>query len=104
MHETNPRLPFRRLESSLYDDCESSFPLESNVVDDVPLNGLEEVFDPPSTSIPFVAPSFFGTPMDTGVSALTLLASPLPLAQCTRLEMSETSRGDVSVLNDTSLL
>ena len=47
LHETNPRLPFRRLESSLYDDCESSLPLESNVVDDAPSTNLEEVFNLP---------------------------------------------------------
>ena len=34
LHETDPSLPFSRLEASLYDDCESSLPLESNVVDD----------------------------------------------------------------------
>ena len=30
LHETDPSLPIPRLESSLYDDYESSFPLESN--------------------------------------------------------------------------
>ena len=38
------------------------FPVESNVVDDAPLTDLEEVFDPPLTCLPFVAPSFFSTP------------------------------------------
>ena len=47
------------LESSLYDDYESSVPLESNVVDDAPLTELEEVFDhPPLTSLPLITPSF----------------------------------------------
>jgi len=44
---------------------ESSILLESNVVDDVPLTDLEEVFDSPLTSLPVVAPSFSNTPMDT---------------------------------------
>ena len=82
LHETNPSLPFPRLEASLYDDCESSRPLKSNVVDGSPLTNLEEVFDSPSTSLPFVAISFSSTPMDTSVSDFTLLASPLP-AHCT---------------------
>jgi len=34
LHEIDLSLPFPRLESTLYDDCESSLPLESNVVDD----------------------------------------------------------------------
>ena len=37
LHETDPTLPIPRLESSLYDDYESSLPLESNIVDDAPL-------------------------------------------------------------------
>jgi len=66
------------------------------------LTDLEEVFDPPLTSLPLVAPFFSNTHMDTSVSDLTLLASPLPLAQYTGLEMSEISRVDVSVLEDDS--
>jgi len=58
LHETDFSLPFPRLEASLYDDCESFLPLESNVVDDTPSIDLEEVFDPPSTTLQFVAPSF----------------------------------------------
>ena len=77
--------------------------LKSNVVDDAPLIDLEKVFDPPLTSLSFIAPSFSSTPMDTSVSAPTLLASPLPLAQCIGLEMGETSKGDVSDLEDDSL-
>jgi len=62
LHETNPSPPIPRLESSLYDDYASSLPLESNVVDDVALTDLEEVFDPPLTLCPlllhpFLAPS-----------------------------------------------
>ena len=48
-------------------------------------------------------PSLSNTPMDSCVTVLTLLASPLPLAQCRELEMVETSRGDVSILEDDSL-
>jgi len=62
------------------------------------------VFDPPLTSLSFVAPSVSSTPLATSVGDSTLLASPLPLAQCTGLEMGETSRGDVSVLEDASIL
>jgi len=47
LHEINPSLPFLRFESSLYDDCESSLPLEHNVVNGAPLTNLEEVFHPP---------------------------------------------------------
>ena len=80
LHETNPSLPYPRLGACLYDDCESSFPLGSNVIDDAPLTDPVEVFDLPLTPLTFVAPSFFSTPMGTGVSALTLHASPLSLA------------------------
>jgi len=78
-HETDPSLRIRRLESSLYDDYESSLPIESNVVDDAPLTELEEVFDLPLTSLPLVAPSFSTTPIATSDSDSTLLTSPLPL-------------------------
>ena len=59
LHESNPSLPIPRLESSLYDDYEPSFPLESNVLDDAPSADLEEMFDPPLTSSPLVAPILF---------------------------------------------
>ena len=36
LQETGPSLPIPRVDSSLYDDYESSRPLESNVVDDAP--------------------------------------------------------------------
>jgi len=52
----------------------------SNVVDDSSLTDLGEVFGPPLTPLTFVAPSFSSTPIDTSVSDLILLASPLPLA------------------------
>ena len=46
LHETDPSLPCPRLEARLYNDCESSLPMESNVVDDAPLTNLGEVLDP----------------------------------------------------------
>jgi len=102
-HEIDPSLSFPRLESSLYDYCESSLPLDSIVVDDAPSTNLEEVFVPPLISLPLAAPSFSSTPIATIISDLTLLTSPLPLAQCTGLEMGGTSKVDVSVLDDDSL-
>ena len=93
LHEIDPSLPIHRLGYSLYDHCESSLPLKSNFVDDAPLNDFEEVFDPPLTSWPLVAPSFSSTLVATSVSDSTLLTVPLPLAQCTGLEMRETSMG-----------
>jgi len=80
LHKTDISLPVPRLESSLYDDYESSLSLESNVVDDAPLANLKEVMDPPLTSLPLVAPSFSSTLGATSVIDSTLLASPLPLA------------------------
>ena len=99
-HETDPNLGSARLEFSLYEDCKSSFPLESSFVDDIPYTDLEEAPDPPLTSSSLVAPSSTSTPIGTTVSALTLHASSLHLAQCTRLEIGEPFRGDVSVLED----
>jgi len=87
LHETDPSLPCPRLEARLYVDCESSLPLESNVVDDAPLIDLRKVVDPPLTLLTFVAPSFSSTPMDTSISDSILLVSPLSLAQCTGLAM-----------------
>jgi len=102
-HEADPNLPSSRLEISLCDDWDSSLPPESNVVDDVPLTNLEEVFDSPLTSLSLVAPSFSSKPMNTNVSDLTLLASPIHFAQCMWLKTGETSKGDVSVLKDDPL-
>ena len=58
------------------------------------------MFDPPLASLTFVAPSFSSTAMDTSVSASILLASPIPLAQCTGFEMGETSQGHASSVED----
>jgi len=103
VHETDLSLPCLRLEARFYDDYKSSLPLDSNVVNDAALTNLGEVFDPPLTPLTFVAPSFSSTPMDTSVNDSILLASPLPLAQCTGLEMGETSRGDASLVEDVLL-
>jgi len=46
---------------------------------------------------------FSSTPIDTIVSDLALLASPLSLAQCIGLEMGEPSSGDVSIIEGDSL-
>ena len=80
LHNTHPSLPIPRLDSSLFDYYESSLPLESNIIDDAPLTDLGEVFDPSLASLPLSAPSFSSTPVVTGVSDSTLLASPFPLA------------------------
>jgi len=80
LHETDRSLPISRLESSLYDDYESSLPLESNVDDDAPLTDLAEVFEPPLTYSPLVAPSSSSTPIVTSTRDSTLLDSPFPLA------------------------
>jgi len=61
------------------------------------------VFDHPLSSLPRVAPSFSSTLVATSLSDSTLLAYPLPLAQCTGLERGEISINDVSVLEDDSL-
>jgi len=68
LHETDLSLPILRLESSLYDDYESFHSLESNVVDDASLTELEEVFDPPLTSLPLVALPIASTPVTTSSS------------------------------------
>jgi len=66
---------------NLHDNYESSIPLELNVVNDAPLTDLQEMFDPPLTSLPTVASSFLNTPMDTSVSDLPLVTSLLPSTQ-----------------------
>ena len=88
----------------LYDDCESSLPLESDFVVDAPLTDLEKIFDPSLTSLPFVALSSSTTPIDSTVSDLPLLASHVRLAQCTGLEMGEPFGGDGSIVEDDHLL
>jgi len=100
LHEIDPNLASPRLKVSLYDDCKSSLPLESSFVDDIPYTDLEEPSDPHLTSSSLVAPSSSTAPISTNISALTLRGSPLRLAQCTGLEMSEPYKGDVTVLED----
>ena len=58
LHETVPSLLSSRLEASLFDDCESSFPLEFDFIHDTHLTNLKEEFGPPVTSSPLVAYPF----------------------------------------------
>jgi len=76
LYETDPNLTSTRLEVSLYEDCESSLPLESSFVDDIPYTDLEEAPDPPLTSSSLLALSSTSTPIGITVNALTLHASP----------------------------
>jgi len=76
LREIEPNLRFPRLEANLYDDWESSLSLESKVVDDARLIGLEEAFNYPLSSLSLVVSS---TPIATSVSDLTLFASLLSL-------------------------
>ena len=46
LHEIAPSLPSLRPKASLYDDYESSLPLQSDFIDEAPSTNLEEVFDP----------------------------------------------------------
>ena len=84
LHKTNPSLPFPRLEASLYDDYESFVSLESSVVDDAPLTDLKEVFDPPLTYSPLVAPSSSRCPIVTSTHDSALLV-PLPFSSMHRV-------------------
>ena len=77
MHETGLSLPIPRPESSLYDDYESSLPLESNIINYAPLTDLEEVFDSRLSSLPLIAPSSSSTPVATSVSDSALLIHSL---------------------------
>jgi len=103
-HETNPSLSSLKLEVSLYNDYESSFPLESNFVVNTPSTDLEEAIDPPLTHLSFVAPSSPITPRATTAGVLTLLISPILLAHCTGLEIGEPSRGDANFVEDDLLV
>jgi len=68
-----------------------------------PLTDLEQVIDPPLICLPFVTSSLSSAPRDTTIGDLTLLASPLHLAQCTGLETCESSKGDASFVKDNLL-
>ena len=100
LHETAPSPSSLRLEVSLYDDYESSLPFEPDFMADSPLAGLGEVTDPSLTSLPFVTPSLLSAPSETTEGVLSLLSTPLPLAQCTGLEMGESPRGGASFVED----
>jgi len=104
LHETDLSLSSPRSAASLFDDCESAIPLEFDFVDDAHLIDLKVELNPPLSSLPFVALTFSSTPIDTIVTNLALLASLLPLAQCTGLEMGEVFTGDATILEDALLL
>ena len=87
--ETDPSLHFLKPKASLYDNYDSSLPLDSSFVDDTSLINLEEVFKPPVVALTFVTPSSSSTPIYTSVSDFILLVSFLLLAQCADLKMGE---------------
>ena len=82
LQKTNPSPSSPRLEVSLYDNYESSLP-------------LEDVID-----LSFVAPPLSSIPKDTTEGVLHLLSSPFPLAQCMGLELGESLRGDASFVEN----
>jgi len=94
LYEPNPNLSFPTLEVSLYEDYESSFSPNHNFMVHTPLTGLEKFIGLPLISLLLVPPSLCSTPRDTTGDDLTLLASPLPLAQCTGLKTGKSSKGD----------
>jgi len=80
LHEIDPSPSSPRLKVSLYDDYESSLPLEHKFMIDSPLIDLAEVIDPSLTYLSIVAPSLPTTPRDTTEGVLSLCVSPFPLA------------------------
>jgi len=76
LHETDPSLTFRGLEASLYNDYESSLPLESNFVDDAHLTDLEVELEPPLIFLPLVALSSSSTPIATSIADLNYWLPP----------------------------
>jgi len=103
LHKTDPSRASPTVDVSLYDDYESSLPLDTDSTVDTPLTDLEKVIDPSLSSLSYVASSLSSTPRDTAIGDLTLLASPLPLAQCTGLEMGESSNSDASFIKGSLL-
>ena len=79
-YNTGPRLSFARLNANLHNDCDFTFPLEPNFIVDITFTSLEKAFDPPLTSLPFVAISYCSTPRETTVIDLILCSSPPRLA------------------------
>ena len=79
-------------------------PLELSFIVDTPFISLKEAFGLPLIFLPFVPLSFSSIPRNTIIGDLTLLISPLPLAQCTGLKKGELSKGDSSVVEDNYLL
>ena len=79
LYETDPTPSSYRLEVSRYNDYEPSLSLEPNFMIDRPLTSLEEVIDPPLTSLPLVAPCLSSTPRGTTKGVLSLFFPPFPL-------------------------
>ena len=70
-YKTDLSVNFSELDVNLCDDGASSLTLESR---------LEEVLDPPSTTLPLVAPSLPSTLRDNTSFLMTFLDPPFPLA------------------------
>jgi len=102
LYDAIPSVPTLKLEVILYDDYESFHPLQSNFVLNTPSTALEEEIDPPLTHLLLlVLPT---TPQDTAICVLTLLASTLPLALCTGLEISKPFRSGTDFVEDDSVV
>ena len=100
MYETNPSLSSLKVSTNFCDYCDSYLPIEPDSTIDTPLTDLEEVFNPPLTSLTFVVPSFSSTPIVTIVSNLTLFASPFFLIPCMELKIGEPYRTDAITIED----
>ena len=90
-HETDLRVNFSELYVNLCDDGASSLTLES---------GLEEVLDPPLTTLPLVAPSPAGILRDYTLLCMTYPNPPFPFAQSTEFKVGEIFCVDASVNED----
>jgi len=89
--ETDLSSSFPKLDVNLYDDGASFPPLES---------GLEEVLDPPLTTLLTVAPSFPNTLRNNTAFIMTLFDTPSLLAQSTEFRVSEILGVSASVDED----
>jgi len=90
-HMTDLRVNFSKLDVNLCDDSVSSLTLESR---------LEEVHDPPLTTLSLVTPSLPSTLRDNTPLYTTYLDPPFPLAQLTEFEGAATCCVDASVNED----
>ena len=90
-HETDLRFSYTRLDVNLCDDGVSFPPLEC---------GLQEVLDPPLTTLPIVAPSSPSTFRNNTAFIMTFSDTPSPLAQSIEFEVVETFGISTSVDED----